>query len=99
MVRTTPRSTLFPYTTLFRSGGGTKRKLKPMNQVSSAPSKSGGGTTDELKVGYNVEHDRFGKGKVTALVGKGSDQKATVFFPRVGQKTLILKFAKLTVVE
>lgn len=79
--------------------GGAKRNLKTMKEASSAPAKSGGGTTDSLKVGFNVEHERFGKGKVTALVGAGSDQKATVFFPRVGQKTLILKFAKLTVVE
>ncbi|RFC53109.1 ATP-dependent helicase [Brumimicrobium aurantiacum] len=83
----------------FGKMGAPKRNLKSMREVNSTPASSGGGTTDELKVGYNVEHARFGKGKVTALDGKGSDQKATVFFPRVGQKKLILKFAKLTVVK
>src|SRR2546430_13476298 len=27
MIRRPPRSTLFPYTTLFRSGGGTRRRV------------------------------------------------------------------------
>jgi len=79
--------------------GGEKRNLKTMREASSAPTKSGSGTTDALKVGYNVEHARFGKGKVTAIAGDGMDKKATVFFPRVGQKTLILKFAKLSVIN
>ncbi|PWH85842.1 ATP-dependent helicase [Brumimicrobium oceani] len=85
----------------FGQMGTGNRNLRPVKETSSVSSKSktGGGTTENLKVGFNVEHARFGKGKVTALVGAGSDQKATVFFPRVGQKTLILKFAKLTVVE
>ena len=52
-----------------------------------------------LKVGYNVQHERFGKGKVTSLEGKSPNQKATVFFPRVGQKTLILRFAKLEILD
>ncbi|PKR81238.1 ATP-dependent DNA helicase [Brumimicrobium salinarum] len=84
-------------------GGKKKRNLTPLGKSSSTPpSKKGnasGGTTEELKVGYNVEHARFGKGKVTAISGTGSDKKASVFFPRVGAKTLILKFAKLTVLE
>lgn len=53
----------------------------------------------DLKVGYNVMHERFGKGKVVAIQGTPPDQKATVFFPRVGQKQLLLKFAKLEVVD
>lgn len=53
----------------------------------------------DLKVGYNVLHDRFGKGKVTAIEGTNPNKKATVFFPKVGQKTLILRFAKLEVLN
>lgn len=79
--------------------GAAKRNLKPLHEVKKSAPKSSGGTTENLKVGYNVEHDRFGKGKITALNGKGDDQKAVVFFPRVGNKTLILKFAKLKVVD
>ncbi|MDX1445793.1 ATP-dependent helicase [Lishizhenia sp.] len=80
--------------------GLSQRRLKKVNvnDISSTPSK-GGGTTQDLKVGYNVMHDRFGKGRVTALEGSAPNQKATVFFPRVGNKTLILKFAKLEVLD
>lgn len=73
------------------------RKLKPISDANGTSKKEG--TTTALKVGYNVLHERFGKGKVTSLEGKSPNQKATVFFPRVGQKTLILKFAKLEVLE
>lgn len=54
---------------------------------------------EDLKVGYNVLHERFGKGKVTAIEGTNPNKKATVFFPKVGQKTLILRFAKLDIVD
>ena len=46
-----------------------------------------------------VEHERFGKGKVLKVEGKAPDLKATVFFPSAGQKQLLLRFAKLTVLE
>jgi DNA helicase-2/ATP-dependent DNA helicase PcrA len=52
----------------------------------------------DLKVGYNVIHERFGKGKVIGLEGK-PPEKATVFFPKVGNKQLLLKFAKLEIVQ
>lgn len=75
----------------------TPRNLKSMSELSS---KGGSGDSNmDLKVGYNVEHDRFGKGKVTKLEGSGVDRKATIFFPHAGAKTLLLKFAKLTILE
>ena len=46
-----------------------------------------------------VEHERFGKGKVLKVEGNAPDLKATVFFPSAGQKQLLLRFAKLTVLE
>ena len=49
-------------------------------------------------VGDTVLHAKFGKGKVLALEGSAPNEKATVFFPSVGQKQLLLKFAKLEVV-
>ncbi|MNK24811.1 ATP-dependent DNA helicase PcrA [compost metagenome] len=71
--------------------------LKSMSELNS---KSGGGDSNiDIKVGYNVEHERFGKGKVTKLEGSGVDRKATIFFPHAGAKTLLLKFAKLTVLD
>lgn len=72
--------------------------LKSLSDLSSKPATSEAMNLD-LKVGYNVEHDRFGKGKVTKLEGTGVDKKATIFFPHAGAKTLLLRFAKLTVLE
>ena len=49
--------------------------------------------------GMMVQHDKFGVGKVLGIEGTGDSRKATVFFEGVGQKQLMLKFAKLTIVE
>jgi DNA helicase-2/ATP-dependent DNA helicase PcrA len=70
-----------------------RRNLKPLNsgpQSTTKPLAALG-----LSVGTEVEHDRFGKGKVLQIEG----DKATVFFPNVGQKQLLLKFAKLTILK
>jgi DNA helicase-2/ATP-dependent DNA helicase PcrA len=58
-----------------------------------------GAELPELQEGMTVGHERFGKGKVLKVEGNAPDLKATVFFPSVGQKQLLLRFAKLTVVE
>lgn len=51
-----------------------------------------------LQVGMQVQHERFGEGKVLSLEGEGPNRKATIFFPGVGQKQLLLKFAKLKII-
>ena len=51
-----------------------------------------------LQVGQRVEHDRFGYGKILSLEGDGPNRKAVVDFENGGQKTLLLKFAKLRIV-
>ncbi|MFD2598553.1 ATP-dependent helicase [Sphingobacterium corticis] len=54
--------------------------------------------TSTLQVGMEVEHERFGFGKVVNLEGNRPDIKATIFFKELGQKQLLLKFAKLRIV-
>ena len=54
---------------------------------------------ESLQAGMEVEHQRFGKGKVLSVEGLGGNKKATVFFTNVGQKQLLLKFAKLTLIK
>ena len=44
-----------------------------------------------------VEHPKFGRGKVMLIEGRENDRKATVFFQGVGNKQLLLKFAKLRI--
>ena len=55
--------------------------------------------TSGLQVGMEVEHERFGYGKVLNLEGSKPDLKATIFFKELGQKQLLLKFAKLRVIN
>ena len=52
----------------------------------------------EVVVGSRILHERFGMGTVTAVSGSGMDKKATVIFDNVGQKQLLLRFAKFKVV-
>jgi DNA helicase II / ATP-dependent DNA helicase PcrA len=49
--------------------------------------------------GAIVEHQRFGLGKVLKMEGNDANRKATVLFENAGRKELLLKFAKLKVVE
>ena len=46
-----------------------------------------------------VKHSRFGEGKILSIFGEGSNKKATVFFNGIGQKQLLLKFAKLEILN
>lgn len=45
--------------------------------------------------GVRVEHHLFGEGKVLSMEGQGPNAKAVIFFKEVGQKKLVLKFARL----
>ena len=49
----------------------------------------------EVVPGARVEHPLFGEGKILSMEGTGDQAKAVVFFPQVGQKKLVLKYAKL----
>lgn len=83
-----------------RTGGLNKNlgaNMKSLKEISRSTKSSG--SSDEIKVGYNVEHKTFGKGKVTHMEGTGADQKATIFFPHHGSKTILLRFANLSILE
>jgi len=86
-----------------RKIGGTQSGLpkRTLTKLSDTANKVKGDTSNnlqDLKVGYNVKHERFGKGKVVGLEGSPIT-KATVFFPKVGNKQLLLKFAKLEILD
>jgi DNA helicase-2/ATP-dependent DNA helicase PcrA len=72
------------------------KNLKKIDTVSASPNSS---QTLNISVGNNVMHEKFGKGKVLSVEGITPNQKATIFFPEHGQKQLLLKFAKLELVE
>ncbi|AIZ63763.1 ATP-dependent DNA helicase [Hymenobacter sp. DG25B] len=53
--------------------------------------------TSNLQTGQRVEHPKFGFGKVTQLETQAGSTKAIIHFEEVGEKTLLLSFAKLRV--
>lgn len=52
---------------------------------------------EKIIPGIEVEHNKFGKGKVIGVEGAGSSKKAAIFFKNIGQKQLLLKYAKLKI--
>ncbi|MDG1572851.1 3'-5' exonuclease [Robiginitalea sp. M366] len=71
------------------------RKIKPQlgEPGPSQPDLEG------LAEGSRVDHSRFGQGTVLKLEGSGNDRKAEIRFERGDVKKLLLRFAKLRVLD
>ena len=65
-----------------------------MSKVGSENTKN-----QQLHAGLRVNHERFGQGKILQIEGLSDNKKAIIFFDGLGQKTLLLKFAKLDIIE
>jgi DNA helicase-2/ATP-dependent DNA helicase PcrA len=55
--------------------------------------------TSTLQEGMKVEHPKFGFGTVVHMDATGADRKAKIMFSDIGEKTLLLSFAKLRIVS
>ena len=55
--------------------------------------------TSNLVEGMKVEHPKFGFGTVTKMEVQGQNRKAHITFDIAGEKTLLLLFAKLRVLD
>lgn len=55
--------------------------------------------TTQLKSGMHVEHPTFGRGRVLAVEAAGAHRKARIEFKSLGEKTLLLSFAKLKIID
>ena len=55
--------------------------------------------TSTLQEGMKVEHPKFGFGTVVQMDMSGADRKARISFNDAGEKTLLLSFAKLRILE
>ena len=64
----------------------------PINSLS--PQLAGG-----MAAGVAVEHKNFGRGVVTNVENLGGDVKVTVNFKLAGKKSLLMKYAKLKIIE
>lgn len=74
------------------------RKLRKLKPNLGNPDHTSSGTLD-LVIGSTVNHTRFGKGKVLKIEGIGNDKKAEIQFERGDVKKLLLRFAKLEVID
>ena len=76
----------------------TKQKILRngnFKNISSIKSKSN--FSSKVGVGDKVEHLKFGKGQVIGLEGSEQNIKAKIKFDKIGEKNLLLKFAKLKI--
>ncbi len=56
------------------------------------------GSQSGVQIGSRICHSRFGNGEVLAIEGEGDNCKIKVRFEQVGEKQLLLKFAKFTII-
>lgn len=69
-------------------------------QATLQPASSPAATSaNGLQAGMDVEHSRFGIGKILKIEGSGENCKATVEFQNLGTKQLLVKFAKLRILN
>ena len=52
-----------------------------------------------MKPGQRIEHERFGIGVIISISGEAQSKKAVVEFEQSGTKTLMLKFARMRILE
>ena len=91
-----PKTGTPPPTSKPKFSGESARKLRKIKP--SGPTATDTAAVD-LVVGNVVEHIRFGKGKVVGLEGVGGDKKAEIRFENGGLKKLLLRFAKLNIIQ
>jgi DNA helicase-2/ATP-dependent DNA helicase PcrA len=75
------------------------RKLNTLREAKKETDAFEYSNPEEIQAGMIVEHQRFGRGKVLQMEGKMPDIQATVFFQNAGKKQLLLKFAKLRIIN
>tara|TARA_Y100001958_G_scaffold156927_1_gene150765 strand:- start:725 stop:2944 length:2220 start_codon:yes stop_codon:yes gene_type:complete len=77
-----------------------KRNLSPLKKISSNNSTSfESSNIDDLIEGINVKHQVFGMGTIKKIDVHSNQKKAIVNFKNVGEKTLLLNFAKLKIIK
>ncbi len=70
----------------------------PAAEETFAPPTASLSLSSELNEGTRICHERFGNGTVIRVEGSGNDMKATVAFDEAGQKQLLLKYARFTII-
>tara|TARA_X000001036_G_scaffold62887_2_gene53282 strand:- start:579 stop:2798 length:2220 start_codon:yes stop_codon:yes gene_type:complete len=75
------------------------RNLSPIKKITAKEnSEFKSSSVSDLKVGLRVKHPNFGYGEILKIDTDNNQNKAVVKFKTVGEKTLLLNFAKLEIV-
>ena len=75
------------------------KNLSPLKKVSSKGISFKSSSVSDLEIGLKVRHPNFGIGEILELDMKNNQNKAIVKFKSVGEKTLLLNFAKLKIIK
>lgn len=84
--------------------GNSRRRDTRLHSVASLSGGGGSGDfasgigSDKLPPGTRIEHQRFGTGTVKELRGSNADTMIVVDFDNVGEKKLLLRFAKFKII-
>ena len=73
----------------------TSQRLKRITPTQN----STGHSTHPYKVGMKITHNVFGNGEIVLIEGDGDNTKAHIRFELHGTKPLLLKYAKLTIID
>ena len=85
---------------------GFKRVTPPRTSSASAGTGSAPRATsaavreklEALRIGMRIAHERFGNGTVVGMEGSDDSAKVSVNFDQAGAKTLLVKFARYTII-
>lgn len=75
------------------------RKLRRIKPSQVNPAVENALLYQDLQAGVRVSHERFGTGVVKSITGLGAEKKAEIEFETGGLKTLLLRFAKLSLLK
>ncbi len=75
------------------------RKLRKLKPELAKPIGNTNPIDPNLSEGTLVNHTRFGRGKVLRIEGAGNDKKAEIQFVKGDIKKLLLRFAKLEIID
>ncbi len=82
-----------------RPAGNQLRKLRTLKPELASAEARNDGMDPNFQEGALVYHSRFGKGKVLKLEGVGNDRKAEIKFDKGEVKKLLLRFARLELLD
>jgi len=75
------------------------KKLRKLSGSSNSQGTVSPASNPSIPVGKFVKHQMFGIGKVLNVSSSGADEKAEIDFGEKGVKSLLLKFARLEVLD